>query len=187
MNHAAALGNTADVAGMAIQLELHRHFLHNRIGGHDALSSSLTAVHGQALCQGRQTGSNGIDRKGLANDTGGSHDHVLGLDVQLLCHQIGHSFRNLNAVGIAGIGVAGVADHSLGNAVGNMVLGHNQRSALHQIGGVDSRCAGGNSRQNQRQILLAVILTDAAMDAIGGESLCGTNAAFNHFHNSLLM
>ena len=66
-----------------------------------------------------------------------------------------------------------------------MILGNGEGCALHQIGGINRCRTGRNAGQDQSQILLAVVLADTAMDAIGGKSLCGANAAFNIlYHNT---
>ena len=68
--------------------------------------------------------------------------------------------------GIAGVGIAAVADHSLGIAVRNILLGHRQRRAFHQIGGVYRRGRGGYCGNSLRPVF-AFGYNPAAYRSIG--------------------
>ena len=78
-------------------------------------------------------------------------------------------------------------DGCLGDTVFQVLPGNDQGCTLDQIGGINRRRTGRNSAEDQGQILLAVILADTAMNTIGGKSLCGANAAFDHSHVFLLI
>ena len=186
VDHAAALGDAAQVADLAADLKLNGDLFFNGIGGHDALGSGLAAVLGKACGKRGQTVCDGLDVQRLTNDTGGGHHHVGGGNVQLLGHQIAHALGDLDAVGVAGIGIAAVADHGLCKAVGNVVLGHGQGGTLDQIGGVNGSSGGAHVADDQRQVTLGAVLANAAMNAVCLKTLCGTNAAGNDLHSSLL-
>ena len=89
----------------------------------------------------------------------------------------------LDAVCITGVGIAAVTDNSLGDAVGNILLGNGQRRALHQVGGVD-RCGGGRYfAYDQRQVPLGAVVPDSTVDSVCLKTLCGAYAALDQFHN----
>ena len=130
----------------------------------------------------RQAGADGREIERLADHARGRDDDVLRRDVQRGCCERAHLLRDGDAVGVAGVGVAAVADDSLCLAVGKMLLRHDERRALDQIRGVDCGRAGRNAGIDQRQIPLRFILPDAAVDARGRKALRGAHAAFDRFH-----
>ena len=127
----------------------------------------------------------GSDVQGLADDTGRGHQHVLVGELQLLPYQAAHLLRHLDAVGIAGVGIAAVTDDRLRQTVLQMLLGHRQGCTLHQIGGLDCCRIGGDPAEDQRQILLGFVFLDSAMNACGPKAVGGNNTAFYKFHNNL--
>ena len=187
MDHAAALGDAAHAAGFAADLEFHGHFLGAGVGGHDGLGRIGGTGDAQTGHQGLHAVCNGGQVQDLADDTGGGHHHIGGGDAGVLFHQGAHILGDLDAVPVAGVGVAGVADDRLGDAVGDVVLGDGQGRALDEIGGVDRRGGGGDLADDQGQILFGVVSADAAVDAIGFEAGCGADAAGNQFHSQVLL
>ena len=86
--------------------------------------------------------------------------------------------RLKNAVEI----VAGITDDCLGKAIGNMIFGNGEGGTLHQIGGIHRRRMGGKFTENECEVPLRAVFANATVDAVGGEPLCGTDAAGNQFH-----
>ena len=182
MNHAAALGNAADVTGLTPQSEFQGDFLGDGVGGHNGLAGITAAGLRQLSGQGIDVGGYRVQAQGQTDDAGGSHHHVLRGDSKGLTGQIAHPLGDFQAVGVAGIGVAAVADHCLGLAVGDVCFGHGQRGALDQIGGVYCCGMGGHLTVDQGQVLFGPVFPDAAVKACGGKSFCGADAAGNGFH-----
>ena len=177
MDHARALGDTAHAAGLTAYGEFQGDLLDLGVGGHDTVGGIQRAVLGKPCHQGGDAVCNGGDIQGLTDDTGGGYHHVCGGDVQSLAQQVGHLLGDLDAVCVAGVGVAAVADHGLGVAVGDVVLGDGQGRALDAVGGVDAGGGGLHVGVDDRQVMLGLVLADAAMDAVGGKALRGTDTA----------
>ena len=186
MNHAGALGDAAQLAGLAVHFKGHGDLLDLGVGGHDGLGG-LEAVVAQRGGQPGHGGGDGGDVQLLADDAGGGHHHVFRGDAQRRAGQAAHLLGHLDAVGVAGVGVAAVADDGLSHAVLKVSLGDGQGRALDQVGGVD---AGRRRRYlgvNQRQVALFLVLADAAVNARGGKALRGTDAAGNLLHGRSLV
>ncbi len=96
--------------------------------------------------------------------------------------QIAHGLGLFLAVGVAGVGVSGVADDSLGGAVRDVLLGDQDGRALYQVLGVHSGRRAGLFAVNHGQVGLGFILADAAVDAPGHKALGRCDAAFYHLH-----
>ena len=149
VDHAAALGDAAQTAGLSAQGEFHSNLLANGVGGHDALGGGSSALRGQPGNQLRQTRRDGVNGQGLTDDAGGGDDHVVGRNAQGFGCQGAHFLGNLDAVCVAGVGVAAVADYRLGNSVGKMLFRHGQGRALDQIGSIYRSGAAGHAAENQ--------------------------------------
>ena len=117
MDHAAAFGDAADTAGFVPQSELYGDLLLHGVGGHDALGGGLAAGFRQPLHQGGKPCGDGVDGQGQTDDAGGSDHDIVGGDPQLRRRQSAHLLGNFDAVCVAGIGVAAVADDGLGGTV----------------------------------------------------------------------
>ena len=186
MDHTGALGDAADGAGFAAGGELHGDLLAVRVGGHDALGRliGVVAERGGEL---RQAGADGREIERLADHARGRDDDVLRRDVQLRRCERAHLLRDGDAVGVAGVGVAAVADHGLGLAVSQMRLCHGQGRALDEVGCIDRRGAGRDGAVDEREVALGLISADAAVDARGGKTLCGAHAAGDLLHHAFLL
>ena len=87
------------------------------------------------------------------------------IDPQGLRGELAHGLGFLHTVGVAGVGVAGVADHRFGKAVFDVLLGHQNRRALDQVLSVHGRRAGLLLGVNKRQIALCAALSHPAVNA----------------------
>ena len=186
VDHAGALGDAADRAGPAAGGELHGDLLRVRVGGHDALSRliGVVAERGGEL---RQAGADGREIERLADHARGRDDDVLRRDVQLRRRERAHLLGDGDAVSVAGVGVAAVADHGLGLAVSQVRLRHGQGRALDEVRCIDRRGAGRDGAVDEREVALGLISADAAVDACGGKTLCGAHAAGDLLHRSFLL
>ena len=120
----------------------------------------------------------------LADHTGGRNGHALRRNAQAMRDKGTHLPGDFDAICIAGVGIAAVADHRLGGAVGDMCLRHRQRRTLDKIGGIDRRSLRRHSAHDQSQILFRAAFADAAVNAGGPKALGGTHAAGNDFHHA---
>ena len=105
-----------------------------------AVAAAWGALGAQGFHQLRDARWDGLHGQHLADDAGGGHHHVLGLDAQGLGGQIAHGLGFLHTVSVAGVGVAGVADDSLGGAVRDVLPGDQDGRALYQVLGVHGGC-----------------------------------------------
>ena len=183
-DHAAALADGTHGAHLAAQLELDGIFFFVGVGGHDGGSGI-----GAALLGGSQLGGGGrdapgkrVDDHGLADDTGGSGQNVLGVDVQRLAHQLTAFLGQRHAVGGAGVGVAAVHHDGLCIAVGQMGAVHLDGCAADLIGGVHTGSGTAHIGLDECQIVFfGMICTDAAMHASRCKTLGRADAARNFF------
>ena len=176
MDHAGALGDAAHAALHAADLKGDGDGFHDGVGGHDGLGGLLAGV-AQGRRQGRDARGDGLDGELLADDAGGGHDHVRRRDAQRIAREGAHRLRDLDAVGVAGVGVAAVADHRLGIAVGDVVPRHGEGRALHQVGGIYRRGGCPLLAPDQGQVPLGAAFPHAAVDAGGLKALRGADAA----------
>ena len=179
MDHTGALGDGADMAFYALQGKGIGAFLGIGIGGHDAFAGVRTALNAELRSQHRQAGCDGVDGKGLADDACGGDDHVLFRDAQRLSGKRAGFFCDLYAVGVAGIGIAAVADDGLGLAIGHMLAGDGDGGAEYFILRIGAGNGAFGLAVNERQILFAAVFTDAAVYACGLEPFGGAHAAFD--------
>ena len=152
VDHAAALGDSADAHGLAADGKFQRNFLRVGVGGHD---------------------------HGLADDAGGGRQHVVRADTQLLGDDVAGLLSQLHAVGRAGVGVAAVHNDGLCIAVLQVLAVHRDGCAVDLVGGIAARARAADVRLDQRQVELGMVMADAAMHARRGESLRRTDAAGN--------
>ena len=106
MDHAGALGDGADGHGLAADGAGDRQLLLHRVGGHDGVGRGVGAVLGQGGSGSGHSLGNSVDIQLLANDAGGGHHEIAGLQTGGLGRQLTHLLGVLMAVGGAGIGVA---------------------------------------------------------------------------------
>ena len=185
MDHSRALCDTADAALFAVELEFDCNALELGVGGHDAPSRIVRALVGKAgneLVHARRDGS---DVKLLTDNARRSDDDVLRGDARRLVDEVAHRLRDLNAVGVAGVCVAAVADHGACAAVGEVGAGDLDGRAADEVGGVYCRRRALAVADDEGKILLRFVLADAAMNARGAEALRGANAAFNVIYHNL--
>ena len=186
MDHAAAFGNAAQPAGLAVNFKFHRNFFHHRVSGHNGFGRFFIAVLRQSFCQTIHAVGNRRNIQFLSDDAGGSNHHIFGFDSQFFRSQRAHLFRNLNPVAVAGIGVAAVADHCLGDAVGNVLFRHGKGRAFHKVRRINRRRMGRHFTEDQRQVVFIVPFPDAAVDPVCSKSFCSAHAAFYLFHHLFL-
>ena len=136
----------------------------------------------QGLHQGGHPRLDGRKGQGLADHPGGADDHILGLYAAFCGQQAAHGLRNLHPVGVAGIGVAAVAQNGPGIPILHMGPGHGDGGALDQVGGIYAGRRRRPVAKDQGQVFFYLILANAAVYACGCESFCGANAAGYGFH-----
>jgi len=178
-DHAAALGDAAQLAHFAAQGEAHGNLLGDGIGGHDGLSRAR-AAGGRILQRVGQLAEilfKRLQRHGLADHARGGHNDVLGFHTDVFFHQRAHALGDFDAVGVTGIGVAAVADDGLRDAVFHVFLRNQNRRALDQILRIDAGCIGGYFTDDQGHVAPSAVAPDAHMLARGGEALRGRRAA----------
>ena len=85
--------------------------------------------------------------------------------------------------GSTGVGIAAVADNGPRHAVFQMFHCNVNRGGLNAVAGIHSGGGAVPLGNDQRQIFFGVAFAFyAAMNARGGKSCCGSNAARNLFH-----
>ena len=185
-DHAAALADGAQGAGLAAQRELQGVLLGVGVRGHDGLGGGGAArlAPGQL---GRRLGNalgEGINGHGLADDAGGGGQDVLFLQAQRPRRQATALVGQVNAVGRAGVGIAAVYQNGLGMAVRQVGLIHRDGRALHLVAGVHTGGRAAHIRHDEGQVLLIGVGPEAAVYARGLKTLCGADAAghFLEFH-----
>ena len=189
MDHAGALGDGADAAGLAAQRELHRELLGVGVGGHDGGGGVMAAFRrggqlggrfGDALLEGGQF-------HGLADDTGGGGQDIVSGDAQRLGHQITGVVGQLDAARGTGVGVAAVHHDGLGITVLQVLPVHRDGRTIHLVGGVAAGARTAHLGLDQRQIQFGMVMPDAAVYPCGRETLGGADTARNRlkcFHGS---
>ena len=172
MNHAGALRDRADVASLAAHREFNRDLLHAGVCCQNALGCvfAMLLVAGEAGNQRGETVHDRGDVKGLADQAGRGDADVLGFETELRGGDFSHPLSDLNAIGVAGIGVPAVHDNSLRAAILQVIARHEERSAFHAVLGVDRGCGAGHIAHDQSEIALRLILSDAAVNAVSPES-----------------
>ena len=181
MDHAAALGDTAQVTELPAHLKLHRDFFFLRVGGHDGTAGFSAPLGRKLRNKRRNPRCDGCDGKRLSDDAGGSHHHVIRRDSERIGQKTAHGLGNLDAVGVAGIGIAAVADHRLSLAVGDVALRHGQGCALDEVRGIDSSGIRLAVTDDEGQVLFIRVLPDPAVNARSFKAFGGTDAAADRF------
>ena len=182
MDHARALGNTADGAGLSADFKRNSDFLFDGVRRHDAFCRSV-AVITESLSERFHAVCDGGNVQRLTDDTRGSNDHVFSGNTKLRRNEAAHFFCNFYAVCIAGIGVAAVTDHSLCLSVLQMLFGNGQGRALDQVRRIYCRRTCLNLTVDQRKVFFRFVFADTAMNTACTEALCGTYAACRYFHD----
>ena len=85
----------------------------------------------------------------------------------VLLHQGAHAPGDVQPVGVAGVGVAAVADDGAGLSVFQVFLGHQDGRALHQVLGIHPGGGAVRVADDEGQIPFGLIVPDAAVDAAG--------------------
>ena len=170
------------MAGLAAHLKLKRHLFKLRIGGHDTLRRHLATVGRKSPYKLGNTRLDGINGHLLTDNARGRYHNVLGGNVESLTKQSAGGLSYLDAVCVAGVGVAAVADYRLSVSVCNIALCNRQGRALYQILRIDRRCRATLLTPDESNVPLGLVLSDAAMDTACQKSFCGTNAAVYLLH-----
>lgn len=95
------------------------------------------ALVAQTLGQTGYAFFDGGDVEHFADDTGGGDDHILRLSSQRVGYVLAHQLCLFNAVSVADVGVAAVADDGLGFVVApvGVSVGHERLQRLPMMGG----------------------------------------------------
>ena len=141
------------------------------------------AVIAKPCHQRRHAVCNRRDIERLPDNARGSHDDVGCANAQLFCQNRAGFFCYFNAVCIAGIGVAAVANHRLRLAVCDIVFRHGKRRALYQVLRVNRRRIRLYFAVYERKITLGFIFTDTAMYPVCCKAFRSAYAALYLFHN----
>ena len=185
MNHAAALADTADAAGLAADGELDSRRLGLGVGGHDGTVGLFGGIVLQFKL--RKVLLDALDVQALADHTGGCNGNIGFGYAEQLGRCLRHTASVLHAVRCTGVRVARIGDDRACYAVLEVLHGNIQRSrldAVHRVGG--SRGAFAFA-ENDCGIVIRAAFLDAAAHAARLEALCGTNAAFDNLHNCFLL
>ena len=185
MNHAAALADAADAAGLATDGELDSRRLGLGVGGHDGAVGLFGGVVLQFKL--RKVLLDALDIQALADNTGGCNGNVGFGYAEQLSSCLCHTASVLHTVRCTGVRVARIGDDRACYAVLEVLHGNIQRrrlDAVHRVGG--SRGAFAFA-ENDCGIVIRAAFLDAAAHAARLEALCGTNAAFDNLHNCFLL
>ena len=189
-DHSAALGDSANVALSAFDFEFNGDLLLAGVGGHYCFACLAALLGGKLLCEGGYARLYRLDGKRLTDNSGGAYENIVSVDIKRFCGELAHLFGDLNAVFVAGVGVAGVNDNRLRAAVLEVLFCNVDRSALHLVGGVESRSLAALSAEYHSEVALGGVAGLYSCDnAGGGEALGSADAAvyefvtfkFNHF------
>ena len=183
-DHAGAFADGAQADDLAADGGLYRNLLHDGVGGHDGFRSGLGAADAQGGGQSGNAVLDGLDVQLHADDAGGGYSEILGLTAGDGGCGGAHGFCVFRTIGSAGVGVAGVDDDAMEDAVLQVVHGGVDGCSFHPIVG---KGGGGGTLtvgEDQRQVVLvrAAASLYASVDASGSETLCGADAAGNLFH-----
>ena len=149
VDHAHALADGADAALFAAQHKAVGDLLFDGVGGHDALRR-LVAMFAQPCRQGGHARRDGLERERLADDARGGDDDVCRRHARILFHEGAHALRDLDAVRVAGVGVAAVAHHRPRIAVGDVFFGDEDGRALDEVLRIDARSRAAHVADDQR-------------------------------------
>ena len=136
----------------------------------DSMPSDVLVAKGEKRVSGRSSNTRGSD-----NNVAGAHGKTAG-------EKVAHLFGDLNAVRVAGVGVAAVADDRLSDAVRYMMLRNLKRRALNKVRCINRRRGCGNLAVYKRKVAFSFVSANAAVNACRRKSVCGTNAAFYNLH-----
>ena len=84
-------------------------------------------------------------------------------------------------IGVAGVGVSAVADDSLRVAVGNILTGNGNGSALDKILRIRAGCGAANIATHHGKIELGLVAAHSAVNSGGGKSERRSNSSGNNF------
>ena len=115
----------------------------------------------------RQRGSclsDGVEVENLSDHAGGSDNDVFRRDVHGLSGNAAHFLRLLFAVGVAGVGVAAVADQPLGIAVREMAAGNGDGRALDKILRISARRRAAYITAKHGKVALGFVAAHTAVD-----------------------
>ena len=185
MNHAAALADAADAAGLAADGELDSRRLGLGVGGHDGTVGLFGGIVLQFKL--RKVLLDALDVEALADNTGGCNGNVDFGYAEQLCGCLRHAAGVLHAVRRTGVRVACISNDSACYAILEVLHSNVQRSRLNAIHRVSGSRGAFAFAENDRGIIIGSAFLDAAAHAARLEALCGTNAAFDNLHNCFLL
>ena len=185
VDHTRTLCDTAHGTGLTTNLKSNGDLFFHGVRGHDALCR-VGAIITKTCDERVKSVCDGGDVERLSDNACGSHNDVGSVDTELFGNECARFFRNLDAVCVAGVGVAAIADDCLRLAVCKMRLGYGERSGFDEVFGIDRCRICHRFAVNQRNVFFGFIFTDSAMNPVCLESFCGANAARYCFHNSVL-
>ena len=183
MYHTAALSHTAEMTGLAAYLKFNGIFLFNRVGGHNGSCSLSISRVGKLLCKLRNSPLNRFNGQHLTDNACGSNDDLLRLDAQSVSRKTAHLKSLFLAVSIAGVGVLGIYDNSLGSAARlfQIFLCNDNGSALYLVGGINTRRTAHNIGNDKCDVVfLSGIFLNGAVNAACLKAFSGTNAAVDN-------
>ena len=182
MNHAAALADAADAAGLAADGELDSRRLGLSVGGHDGTVGLFGGIVLQFKL--RKVLLDALDVQALADNTGGCNGNVGFRNAEQLGRCLCHAAGVLHAVRRTGVRVARIGNDGACYTVLEMLHGNVQRSRLNAIHRVSGSRGAFAFAENDRGIVIRAAFLDAAAHTARLKALCGTNAAFDNLHNN---
>ena len=165
VNHARTFGNAAHMAGLSAERKADRRLFDRSVGRHDGAGCGRAAIWGKLTAQRRHAACNRLNGQRLPDDAGRSHNDVLRRKSEMLRRALAHLQGLLLAVGIAGVGVAAVADNGLRRAVGNVAFRDSNGRALHLVERIDAGRRGRLFAVNQSEVFFGAARLDAAVYA----------------------
>ena len=130
-----------------------------------------------------------LDRQHLTDYPRGRDDHIVRGDAERVPGDLAHPAGLLFAVGVAGVGVAAVADDGLRRAILKVLARHLNRRALDEVLRIDGGGRTGLLAEDHGEIGLTFILADPAVDPGGRKPGRSGHAAINicEFHLRFLL
>ena len=158
-------GHRAEADGRAAQIVFKGYFLAVAVGGENGvgrLPSSLAAESGSKLSRRI---ADRVEIQRLTDHAGGGDDHIIRCNSHGFCGNPAHFPRLFLAVGVAGVGVAAVADNALGVSVGDILPCDGDGSAFDEILGVSSRGGAADVAPHHGEVALGFVASHTAVDA----------------------
>ena len=197
MYHSASFEHTADVAGLAADLELDSDLFRLCICSHYCLYSLVVSGVRKTRVECRNAFFYRLYREYLTDNAGGSYDHIGGGDAHSFCRELTHFLCFFDTVGVAGVRVDRVDNNALCIAVREVFLCYCERSALDLVGRVNSsRCRALIGHYHREVVLLVCrervvcslrlflcfgerLMRETAVYTVCFPAFCRANAAVN--------